>query len=215
MHLDSSITHRLEQRKMTETHASERRDFGFEFQIYFVTRVEKAEVDLGTLEHEPEKAIRVAAEPKQKHDALFGQSVDPNHPSERPHEEVRIEILVREVLARPSIAPYPERIDHRAKLAASYREAVFVPMAAIRRELLDDSAPLQRVEPLGQEVPGDPRDAAMDIGESPAAHHQLAQDERSPTLGEDLGTKRYGAELSVARHAPKVQVPSRSFKFNL
>ena len=76
-------------------------------------------------------------------------------------------------------------------------------MAARRGELLDDPAPLQRVQALGEEIPRPPRNAMLDVAEPSPAHEQLAQDERRPAFGEDLGAERDGTELSVVAHGGK------------
>ena len=72
MHLDAPIAHEVEQRNVAETHARKRLDRGFDLQLHFVTGIEEAEIDLGTLEHEPEHAIVVSVESKEKDDTLLG-----------------------------------------------------------------------------------------------------------------------------------------------
>jgi hypothetical protein len=46
-----------------------------------------------------------------------------------------------------------------------------------------------------------------------AAIQELAQDERSPTLREDLGAARDGAELTVLRHGDSQRLGSADRKF--
>ena len=185
---------------MTETHASKRFDIGFDFQAYLVTGIEEAEIDIGSLQHEPEQPVSMPTETKLEHDTLVGERVDANQPSQRPHEEVGIQVFIREILSRPSVAPRTQCIDHWTELATTRCQMVFL-MSIRSRSLLDDPASLQGVQALRQEIPGNPWDATVDVGESPAAHEQLAQNERGPALGEDLGAECHGTKLSVGGHA--------------
>src|SRR5262245_34380124 len=196
MHLDASVTHDLREGKMTETHTGQRLDGGVNLQIHLVAGIEETEIDLGPMEHEPERAVRVSSESEEDDDAVLGQFVDPHHSSQRPHEEVGIEMLVGEILAGPPIAPDAERIDHCTQLAAGDGEAVLVAVTIPYRELLDNAGSQQRVQPPRQEISRHPRDATLDVAEPSTAHEQFAQDERRPTLGEDLRAECNGTELS-------------------
>src|SRR5688500_11743257 len=62
----------------------------------------------------------------------------------------------------------------------------------------DDSIFLQMPQTLGQESPRHQRHTAMNVIEAVCAQHQLAQHERRPARGEDLGRLCYRAELTVA-----------------
>ena len=76
-------------------------------------RIEETEVHLGPLQHEPVLMLRVTAEPDENDHPAVGEGVDAHHAAERPHEEVGVEMLAGEVLARPPVAPRPEGVDHR------------------------------------------------------------------------------------------------------
>jgi len=47
---------------------------------------------------------------------------------------------------------------------------VFQAAPTLCRTLLDDPISLERVQALSQEIPGDPGDATVDVGESSATH---------------------------------------------
>jgi hypothetical protein len=72
MYLDTPIAHDVDERDVAEAYPSKRLDGGFDLQLYLVTGIEEAEIDFGSLEHEPENTIVVSAEPKEKDDTLFG-----------------------------------------------------------------------------------------------------------------------------------------------
>lgn len=203
MNLDSAVAHRLHHRELSETYASEGADSGVDFQIDFVAGIEETEIDVGALEHEPENAVPMSAKMEEQNHALIRQRIDAHHSAQRPHQEIGIEILVRQILARPAVAPGAERIDHRAELATAGGEMVFL-MSILAGSLLDDAAALEGVQALGEKIPRDPWNAAVDVGESSPAHEQLAQNERGPALGEDLGAECHGTELSVGGHDSNV-----------
>jgi hypothetical protein len=71
------------------------------------------------------------------------------------------------------------------------------------------------LQPLRQEVAGHPGDASLDVAESSAAHEQLAQDQRRPSLGEDLGAECDRAKLTVSRHGSNVGLQVWPDKSNL
>ena len=180
------------------------RDLGFDLQIHVVAGIEEAEIDLGTLEHEPVQAVPMPPESKDGDDTLVGERVDAHHPPQRPHEKIGIEILVGEIFRRPPVTPCAERIDHGTELATSSGQAILVTVTALCGKLLDDPASLQRLQSLREEIPGHSRDATLDVTESPAANEQLAQNEWRPALGEDLGPQGNGAKLTIVSHDAKV-----------
>ena len=67
---------------------------------------------------------------------------------------------------------------------------------------------------MGEQILRDPGNAAVEIAEAPWPVQQLAEDERRPALGEDLGTQGNGAELSIAGHVPKLDSSRAPGKFN-
>jgi hypothetical protein len=60
---------------------------------------------------------------------------------------------------------------------------------------------LQRAQALGQHAARQARCAVEDLVEMGAAEVQVADDDRRPALGEDLGRQRDRAVLAVAAHA--------------
>ena len=190
---------------MSKTNMGDCSDGAFNFEAHLVAGILDAEVDFGTMQHQPVVAVRMSPELERDDDTFLWQRFHADHPPQRPHAEVRIEVLILQVFARPVVAPRSERIDDGAELPAGKRQAVVVPVFTIGLDLLDDSAASQRLQPLGEQIPGDPGNTAMEIAEGTGSEQQLAQNERRPSFGEDLGTERDGTELSVGRHGSKVR----------
>ena len=139
-------------------------------------------------------------EAKQADHTLIRERVDANHSSQRPHQEIWIEMLVGEIFARPPVSPRPQRLDYRTELPPRFGQSIFVAVAVLCIQLLDDSTLLKGVQTLREQVPRDPGQPAVKVVESAAAQEQLTQDEWRPALGEDLRAHGDGAELTVARH---------------
>src|SRR5262249_35463764 len=68
------------------------------------------------------------------------------------------------------------------------------------RRALDHARVFQLVQTLRQEGARDQRHPAADLVESPRTGEQLAQDQRRPSLGEDLAGHGNRAELTIALH---------------
>ena len=67
-----------------------------------------------------------------------------------------------------------------------------------------DPEPLEMLQPLGEQGAGEPGRALEDLTEGAAAQPQVADDQRCPALGEDLGTASDGAVLAVRAHGATV-----------
>src|SRR5688572_22115074 len=108
--LDASGLHRVHQWQVTETHACQRLRFRRDLDIDVVPRIEQAEVDLGALQHEPILAIVLSSKLEERDDTSRRKLIAPDHPPERPHQEVRVEMFVGEILARPLVTPSSQRL---------------------------------------------------------------------------------------------------------
>jgi hypothetical protein len=113
-------------------------------------------------------------------------------PAHEPHEQSRVEVFGPKVGGREVVPPLAERDDHRPERHAGVGEVVLGSGPA-----LEQPGALKGRQPLGQQGPGDPRQPSMQVVEAMAAGEQLAEDERCPSLGEDLRAERDRAELSV------------------
>ena len=110
-------------------------------------------------------------------------------------------------MARGSISLYSQCTDHSPRAMTTFSRSLpagvrrySLPRPVTRRPALEDALALEVLEPLDEQRPGDARQATGDVVEPRAAEDQLAQDQRRPAIGHDLGAHRDGTELSVARH---------------
>jgi hypothetical protein len=69
---------------------------------------------------------------------------------------------------------------------------------------LDDAEALELLEPLREQGVGEPRCTLQDLAEALTAQVQVADDQRRPTLGEDLRATGDGAVLAVGPHEGSV-----------
>src|SRR5262249_32841547 len=166
-----------------------------------------AHVDARPLEHQParlkpEAARRHAAELEPHHHARRRQVSDVDAAVHGPHQERGIEIAGRELTGGMAPPPLAHALDHLAEPRAGGGELVLAPAAGPERGALDHPRLLQLMEALREERAGDQRHPAADLVEAARTGEQLAKDQRSPPLGEDLGRDGDRAELPVALHAP-------------
>src|SRR6267142_2109041 len=145
-----------------------------------------ADVDARLLEHQPGRAHLHAA---RVHAPVHG-----------PHQQRGIEVVGRELMAGVTLAPRAETLHHLAELLAGLGQPVLAAAARRQRGALDDAGVLQLSQPLPEQRAGDQRHAAADLVEPVGAREELAQDQRSPALGEDLGRDGDRAELAIAFH---------------
>jgi hypothetical protein len=81
-------------------------------------------------------------------------------------------------------------------------EAIFEGPALGARPALDDLGPFERAHAVGEDRPGYPWEAALELVETARAAEHLAHDQKRPTVTENLGALRYRTVLRVAaRHA--------------
>jgi hypothetical protein len=69
-----------------------------------------------------------------------------------------------------------------------------------RRPSLDDADALERGQPVREQAARDPRQPTPQLVEVSRSAEKLADNERCPALGEDLGASRDGTELTVSAH---------------
>ena len=68
----------------------------------------------------------------------------------------------------------------------------------------DDPASFELTESLGEQGPAGPGDATMDLVEATRPDHQLADDQRRPTVAQNVDRGRYRAVLPATSHPSSV-----------
>ena len=168
--------------------------------VAVVARVLVAHRRLAAIEHDPHRdPLRRGVVELDDHPAgREGAEVDAMvHP---PRQRDRVDAARFHLVVQPVHRPFAEGDDHVLEVLARRRQAVFAAAAGGGRPPFEDPLAFEMLEPLDQQRPGDSRQAAGDVVEPRAAQDQLAQDQRSPPIGDDLGAHRHRTELSVARH---------------
>src|SRR5262249_56483067 len=87
-----------------------------------------------------------------------------------------------------------------AELVPGLGQPILPTASGSKRRALDHARVLQLVQTLRQERARDQRHPAADLVESSGTGEQLAPDQRRPSLGADLASYGYRAELTIALH---------------
>src|SRR5207244_8629738 len=136
--LDRTRAEGLGEREVAEVDTDHRLEIGLDDETDVVAGVAEAQLDVGLVEHEPERLLLLhprrplALAPKLEahEDALVRQLLRIDTPPEEPHEEPGVEGVRPKLMRRPLVAPRPEREDDRPQLFARGRgvvvEAAFV-----------------------------------------------------------------------------------------
>jgi FAD/FMN-containing dehydrogenase len=193
----------------------QRLDLRIDEEINAETRVGEAQVDLRPLEHQPVSVRRQAPESEVNDDALRGQVLDADPALDHPHKQGGIEVVGGQVAGDPFVGPGAKSTDHRVELLASLGQLVLVAVTIRCRPALDDAHALERGQPVGEEAAGDPRQTAPQLVEVSRSAEELADDERRPALGEDLGAPRDGTELPVSSHEQRIAQIEFNDKFEI
>src|SRR5207244_12356319 len=119
-------------------------------------------------------------------------------PVHRPHEQRGIQVLRRELLRRVALAPRAEALDDLTELLSRRSQPILAPPSTGQRCTDDDARVLQLAQPLAEPRPRNQPHAAADLAESSRPGEELAQDQRRPALGEDLGGDGDRTELAIA-----------------
>ena len=135
-------------------------------------------------------------------DRPVGQLPGIDQLSGRPQDVGRI--LVVRLDLQPAGTPLAHRLAHRLEILALFGQPVGPAAPGGDALALDDPVPLQGAEPLGQQRGRDSGRALPDLGEGPASVEQVPDDDRRPSLREQLRGARDRAELAVGPHASSV-----------
>jgi hypothetical protein len=167
-----------------------------------------ADLGVSELDEQPRAlTARAAGEVEADDDASIREPVSAERVAHRPQGHEGVEVLGGEL--EPARTPLAERPADREELVACGREPVVVPAPAALGRRLDDTEPLELLEPLREQGTGKPGRALQDLAEAPAAEVQVADDQRCPALGEDLGSTGDGAVLPVRPHDASIARPPR------
>ena len=105
----------------------------------------------------------------------------------------------------PARAPRPHRVHHVVEIAAGLGEQVA--RAASARHALDDAVLLEQLEPAAEQRARDAGRAVHQLAERLAPEQQVADDDRRPAHGEDLGRPRDRAVLAVGADLHRASLP--------
>src|SRR5262249_22287770 len=137
-------------------------------------------------------------------DAFARQACWVDQPGKHPECQIRVDVL-RQDLA-PACGPSAEGGADIAELAAGVGEPVARP--GTPRFSFDNPSRFQVAQALRQHAARQTWRTVEDLAESLAAEHQVADDDRSPALSEDLSTERDGAVLTIATHESILTSPA-------
>src|SRR5688500_16099302 len=151
-----------------------------------------------------------SAELEADHDASIREPVSAERVAHRPQGHEGIEVLGSDL--EPARAPLAERPADGEQVVARDRELVVVPAPAGLGRRLDHSEPLELPESLGEQGAGESGRALQDLAEARTAKVQVADDQRGPALGEDLGAAGDGTVLAVGPHQASVAHPPSAVK---
>src|SRR5215831_11577767 len=172
-------------------------------QVFVETGVGLADLGLAVLDQQPVPLVRPEArEVEPDDDALVREPVPAERDTHRPQRHERIEVLRGDL--EPAGAPLAERLADLEQIVARARELVAVTAALGLRCRLDDAEAFEVLEPLGEQGTGEPGRAREDLAEGLAAQLQIADDQRRPSLGEELRATGDRAVLTVGPHEPNI-----------
>src|SRR5215470_13545903 len=176
---------------------------GGDVQVFVETRVRLADLGLTVLDQQPVPLVGPeTGEIEPDDDALVRESVPAERVTHRPQRHERIEILGGDL--EPAGAPLAECLADLEQIAARARELVAVTAALSLRHRLDDAEAFEVLEPLREQGTGEPGRAREDLAEGLAAQMQIADDQRRPSLGEQLRATGDRAVLTVGPHKPNI-----------
>jgi hypothetical protein len=183
--------------KLTQVDSDNRFEIGAHDQIVPEAWIGVAEVRIVTPQHEPVLPAR-ALEFEAHHLALRGQLVGMKVLEDPPHQKVRVKVLRSQL--EPLLSPVSKPSDDICELLACLGQMVGRASTGRVGKSLDDAGPFQSSQALAENAWRCAMQTLEDFAEVVAAGHDLAKDQGSPALGEDLRRSRHGAELTVSGH---------------
>jgi hypothetical protein len=146
--------------------------------------------------------------------APIREVLDPDKPAQDPHQMVRVEVLISKVPRAPLVTPIAEGINYRAEFLPGGSEEVHMPPPVCGDFAVNDAGVPEGVQAIRKQIARHARDATMQVSEAASSGEQLPQDEGSPAFSEHFGGERYGTELAISLHAPRMIQPEVQRKFN-
>src|SRR6266542_1706290 len=162
-----------------------------------------ANLGLAVLEQQPVPLARPEAGEIQPDDhALVRESVTTERVAHRPQRHERIEVLGDDL--EPTSSPLAEGLADLEQIIARRRELVSVTAPLRLGCHLDDAEAFELPEPLREQGAGESGRTLEDLAEGLTAQMQVADDQRRPTLSEDLRATGDRAVLAVGPHERSV-----------
>ncbi len=210
MELDPGVAGGLRPRQLPEVPLHERLGVGGDVEV-LGTGIRPADLGLAVREQHPVPLVGPeAGEVEPDDDTPVGESVTTERVAHRPQDHERIEVLGGDL--EPTRSPLAEALTDLEQVVARARELVSVPAALCLRCRLDDAEAFELLEPLREERAGEPGRTFQDLAEGLTAQVQVADDQRRPTLGEDLRATGDRAVLAVRPHERSVPRHSTAVK---
>ena len=181
----------------------ERFSVGADVEVLVQSGIRLADLGLAVLEQQPVPLVGPEAGEVQPDDhALVRQSVTTERVAHRPERHVRIEVLRGDL--EPPSSPLAEGLADLEQIVARARELVPVTAPLRLRRRLDHAEAFELLEPLAEHGAGEPGGTVEDLAEGLTAQIHVADDQRRPTLGEDLRATGDRAVLAVGPHERSV-----------
>ena len=189
----------------------ERLGVGGDVEVFVQTGIRLADLGLAVLDQQPVPLVGPTAREVQPDDhALARESVPAQRVAHRPQRHEWIEVLWGDL--EPPSPPLAEGLADLEQVVARARELVTVTAPVSLRCRLDDAEAFELLEPLREERVGEPGRTLEDLAECFAAQMQVADDQRRPTLSEDLRATSDRAVLPVGPHEHSVPRLSTAVK---
>lgn len=179
--------------------------FGFrrDVEVLVEAGVRLADLGVAVLDQQPVPFGALAAgEVEADDDAPTREPVSVEHVAHRPQGHKGIEVLGGDL--EPGGTPLAERHADLEEVVTRGCELVMAPAPVRLGCRLDDAESFELLEPLREHGAGEPGRSLQDLTEAGAPQIQVADDQRRPALGEDLGATSDGAVLAVCPHDASV-----------
>ena len=190
-------------------------DEGFGFrrneEVLVETRARLADLGVAVLDEQPVPLFAgTPGEIESDDDASIREPVSPQRVAHRPQAHERIEVLGRDL--EPARTPFAERPADLEEFATRRGQLITTTAPVGFRCRLDDREPLQMFQALRQQRAREPGRALPDLAEASATQVQVADNQRRPALGKNLGATCDRAILAVRPHDASVALPRSRVK---
>ena len=167
-------------------------------------RILEADLNIFWVKHQPQPRSPRSTDVETHDDAARREEMPVDAAPHPPHQERGILLLSAGVAKRPARPPLSKRLDDGFEFSARGAQMVFGPAAVGGQPSFNHAGLIQLPQALGQQRTRDPREAALEVVEPVDALEELANNERSPAVAEDLRAPSDRAVLSVRLHGPSM-----------